>query len=67
MSQDCNEWVSTRAAACALGVSTDYLYEHREDLFGGQDLWVNLNPTAWRPTYRWNLPRMKAYLNPDVR
>lgn len=66
MSQDFYEWVSTKDAAYALGVSSSYLYDHREDLFGGQGLWVNLNPTAWRPTYRWNLPRMKAYLNPNA-
>ncbi|NET39611.1 MAG: DNA-binding protein [Cyanothece sp. SIO1E1] len=48
-------WVSTSKAAAELGCSTDFLLDNREKLFQRGKHWRNLNPQAWRPTYRWHL------------
>jgi hypothetical protein len=56
------EWVSTTRAAAALGVTGKYLLRHRGSLFKPGVHYLNLNPQAWRPTYRWNLPALQQLL-----
>lgn len=61
------KWVSTTQAAADLGVSAKYLLKHRGGLFVSGQHWLNINPTAWRPTYRWNVIAVKEVLSkPDA-
>jgi hypothetical protein len=55
-------WVSTATAARELGCSTDFLYRHRGELFQLRQHYKVLNPTAWRPTYRWHLPNCQQLM-----
>jgi hypothetical protein len=51
-------WVSTKALADELGCTPKHIRESlKDEIFGEGMHYRNINPTAWRPTYRWHLAR----------
>lgn len=51
-------WVDTVTLAEELGVRPKFIRDRLKDLVFKQGIhYRNINPTAWRPTYRWNLKR----------
>lgn len=58
-------WVSTTQAAAELGCSITFLYRQRGELFKPKTHYKTLNPRAWRPTYRWHLPRCQKLMEGD--
>jgi len=51
-------WVTTKALAEELGVTQKFIRESlKDEIFGPGLHYRNVNPTAWRPTYRWHLER----------
>ncbi|NEP15358.1 MAG: DNA-binding protein [Leptolyngbya sp. SIO4C1] len=58
-----SEWVGTPQLAKALGVSQKFLRNNREKFFIAGTHYRNINPTAWRPTYRWHRQRCEARLD----
>lgn len=59
-------WVSTSAAAEALGVSAKFLRQQRDRLFKRGHHYRIVNPAAWRPTYRWHLKRVEALMEVEA-
>lgn len=57
-----SQWVSTSAAAAELGCSTDFLLDHKDDLFKRGKHWKVLNPSAFRKTYRWHVIRCQKLM-----
>lgn len=56
------EWVSTTEAAQSLGCSAKYLRSQVGKLFKVGTHYRKLNPSAWRPTYRWNLMELEELM-----
>jgi len=58
------EWVTTAAAAGALGISRDHLCALRDEGFLKNGThWRNISrPGAARPTYRWHIKRIELAL-----
>ena len=51
-------WVSTAVLADELGCEQKFIRESLKDsLFKAGVHYRNLNPQAWRPTYRWHLKK----------
>ena len=51
-------WVTTATLANELGCGQKYVREQlKDDVFRPNQEYRNINPTAWRPTYRWHLER----------
>jgi len=51
-------WVTTRALADELGVTQKFIRESlKDEIFAPGTHYRNVNPTAWRPTYRWHLQK----------
>jgi hypothetical protein len=51
-------WVSTRRLAEELGCTPKHIRESlKDEVFKMGTHYRNVNPTAWRPTYRWHLKR----------
>lgn len=55
-------WLTTTQAAAELGCSPKYLRENRLKLFKNGTHYRSLNPQAWRPTYRWHLKNLQAFM-----
>lgn len=58
-----NRWIPTTLLAKELSVRPKYLRENRLKLFKAGYHYRVLNPTAARPTYRWNPTRCAALLD----
>lgn len=51
-------WVDTSTLAQELGCSGKHIRQNlKDEIFQSGRDYRNINPTAWRPTYRWHLPR----------
>ena len=59
------QWVSTSIAAERLGVSKQFLLKYRGDLFKQRKHWKNINPHAFRPTYRWHVANCEKAMDGD--
>lgn len=58
-----SDWMTTAAAAAALGVTSKHLRESlRKELKEGQH-YRNVSPGAARPSYRWHLKRIENLLS----
>lgn len=55
-------WLTTSQAAAELGCSPKYLRENRDTLFKRGTHYRVLNPSAWRPTYRWHLKKIQKLM-----
>jgi predicted ArsR family transcriptional regulator len=55
-------WVPTSEAAEALGVSAKFLRARRDQLFKKGVHYRVINPEAWRPEYRWHLPKLERLM-----
>lgn len=60
-----SSWVSTSKAASGLGCSVDFLLRNRGELFKRGQHWKVLNPSAWRPTYRWHLANCQKLMEQE--
>jgi hypothetical protein len=58
-------WVTTSTAAAALGVSAKFLRAQRDQLFKKGTHYRVVNPAAWRPEYRWHLPRIEKLMGQE--
>lgn len=63
MNPKTENWVSTKTMAQSLGCCNDHLYRQvrNGNLSKGEHYFI-LNPSAFRPTYRWNLQAVKRSL-----
>lgn len=57
------DWLSTKAAARKLGIDSQQLRKKLKPLFTQGVHYYVVNPTAWRPTYRWHYQRCLEKLN----
>jgi hypothetical protein len=65
MPKKSSDWVTTKKLADELGCNPKLIRNTLKDSVfreGRKREYINLNPTAWRPTYRWHLERcLKRY------
>ncbi|MDB9527931.1 hypothetical protein PN498_18200 [Oscillatoria sp. CS-180] len=58
MAKSRSPWVSTKQLAEELGCSQKFIRETlKDELFKKNQHYRNINPSAWRPTYRWHLKK----------
>ncbi|NEQ46990.1 MAG: hypothetical protein F6K00_27000 [Leptolyngbya sp. SIOISBB] len=51
-------WVSTSTLANELGVTSKHIRQRLKDkVLKPSEHYRNINPHAWRPTYRWHLKK----------
>lgn len=62
MAKRSTKWVSTSKAATELGVSASFLRQQRDRLYKKGKHYRVLNPTAWRPTYQWNVAKIRELM-----
>ena len=57
------DWITTKELASALGCTQAHIRRNLKDsvLKEGHH-YRNISPHAWRPSYRWHLPRCQAGL-----
>jgi hypothetical protein len=60
------QWLTTTQAAIALGCSPKFLRSNMDRLFKRGKHYRVLNPSAWRPTYRWHLGRIQKMMDTDL-
>lgn len=60
-----SQWVSTSAAAAAVGVSPQFLLRNRSKLFRAGKHYRNKNPKAYRPTYQWHVKNIEQLLSTE--
>jgi hypothetical protein len=56
-----NNWLSTSELSAEIGCSVKFLLRNRETFLRGT--WITINPTAFRPTYRWDKVAVFRALN----
>lgn len=56
-------WITTKALSVELGCTQEHIRKNLKDsVFKRDHHYRNISPTAWRPSYRWHLPRCQAGL-----
>ncbi|MEM9087427.1 MAG: hypothetical protein AAGC93_01670 [Cyanobacteria bacterium P01_F01_bin.53] len=62
-----NRWIPTTLLAKELGVNPRYLQRNRLKLFKAGHHYRVVNPTSYRPTYRWHPGRCAALLEKETK
>ena len=59
-------WVSTSTLANELGVTSKHIRQRlKDEVLKPSEHYRNINPHAWRPTYRWHLEKCLQAVEAD--